>query len=277
MARRGNANERGYRMMIHVTRRVVLLALGIALVVGAPAAASRAGGAGTLTLASVLLNGRAANALVGCPPGEPTNSNCWSINSAGKVRGLGDVTESGVLIVRDPHTICEKWLATPVLSVAGKGTIQLSLQVPTCISDPNGSGVSGASLTLTVTGGTGPYAGSSGGGTDVTNDASGIGRKGSDTLTATVTAPNATFDLTPPEISAPAKKTVQAPKGEKRIRVHYAASAHDLVDGPVPVTCKPKSGTFFNVGRRTGVTCTATDSSANTATKKFTVTVKHRR
>lgn len=263
--------------MIRVRNRLVALALGSALVALAVPAASGAAGSDTLQWSSVVLQGQAANALVGCPPGIPATANCWSINSVGTVRGLGNVTESGVLVVQDPHTTCEKWQATPVLTVAGGDTIQLSLQGPTCISDPNGSGVSGASLTLTVTGGTGPYAGASGSGIDLTNDASGIGRNGGDTLTGTLTAPNTAFDLTPPEITVPANKVLRAPKGKKSVRVHYTASAHDAVDGLVPVTCHPRSGSFFKVGRRTRVTCTAADSRANTATKQFTVAVKLRR
>lgn len=261
--------------MIRVTNRLVVLALSVVLVGAALAGASRAGGGDTLQLSSVFLNGQ-ANAVTACPSGTPAASNCWSIDSAGVIRGLGNVTESGLLIVDNVHTTCEKWHATPVLTVAGKGTIRLSLQVPSCISDPNGNGVSGASMALTVTGGTGPYASASGSGTDVTDDASGIGLNGSDTLSGNITAPSTTFDLTPPVITVKAKKTVRAPKGAKRVRVRYTASAQDAVDGPVPVKCAPKSGRKFKVGR-TRVTCTATDSSANTATKKFTVTVKRRR
>jgi hypothetical protein len=262
--------------MMRITNRVVVLALGIGLVAAASAAASRAAGSDTLQLSSAFLKGQSPNALITCPSGAPANSQCWSIDSAGVVQGLGSVAESGVLIVDDVHTTCEKWHGTPVLTAAGKGTIQLSLQGPPCISDPNGNGASGVSMTLTVTGGTGPYANASGTGTDVTDDASGIGLSGSDTLSGTITAPNTTFDLTPPVISVKVKKAIRAPKRAKRIRVHYAASALDAVDGAVLVKCTPKSGSKFKVGR-THVTCKATDSSANTATKRFTVAVKRRR
>jgi hypothetical protein len=260
--------------MIRVTNRLVVLTFGIALMVAAPAASS-AGGGDTLHLASAFLKGQSPNALVTCPSSAPAGANCWSIGSTGPIRGLGNVTESGVLIVQDIHTTCEKWQAAPVLTVAGKGTIQLSLKGPPCISDPVGTGVSGASLTLTVTGGTGPYAGASGSGTDVTDDASGLGLHGSDTLSGDITAPSTTFDLTAPVISVKATKTAGAPKGVRHVRVRYTASAQDAVDGSVPLKCGPKSGSEFKVGR-TRVTCTATDSSANTAAKKFTVTVKRR-
>jgi hypothetical protein len=262
--------------MIRVTNRLAVFALSVVLVGAALAGASRAGGSDTLQLSSIFLKAQASNALTACPSGTPATSNCWSIDSAGVIRGLGNVTESGLLIVDDVHTTCEKWHATPALTVAGKGTIQLALLGPPCISDPNGNGVSGASMTLTVTGGTGSYASASGSGTDVTDDASGIGLNGSDTLSGNITAPNTTFDLTPPVITVKAKQTVRAPKGAKRVRVRYTATAQDAVDGSVPVKCRPRSGRFFKAGR-TRVTCTATDSSANAATKRFTVTVKRRR
>jgi HYR domain len=57
------------------------------------------------------------------------------------------------------------------------------------------------------------------------------------------------------------------------MRVRFAVTARDAVDGSVAVTCKPRSGTFFKRGRTT-VRCSATDSSANTSGAKFTVTVK---
>jgi hypothetical protein len=49
-------------------------------------------------------------------------------------------------------------------------------------------------------------------------------------------------------------------------------TAHDVVDGPVPVTCSPASGGEFAVGDTT-VTCTATDSSDNSTSVDLTVTV----
>src|SRR5207245_1064375 len=51
-----------------------------------------------------------------------------------------------------------------------------------------------------------------------------------------------------------------------------ATSAADVADGVVATTCAPASGSTFPSGATT-VTCTATDSHANHATKTFTVTV----
>jgi hypothetical protein len=54
--------------------------------------------------------------------------------------------------------------------------------------------------------------------------------------------------------------------------VTFDASAFDLVDGPVSVTCTPASGSFFPVGRTT-VLCQATDAAGNTAAGTFVVEV----
>ena len=66
-------------------------------------------------------------------------------------------------------------------------------------------------------------------------------------------------------------RDVQA-DGPKGAKIDYTAAAEDAVDGPVPVTCDPASGSLFPLGT-TKVTCTATDSSGNTgtATADFTV------
>jgi len=59
----------------------------------------------------------------------------------------------------------------------------------------------------------------------------------------------------------------------KRVRVRFSVAAHDDVDGAVPVTCRPRSGSYFKIGR-TVVTCTAMDTSANERTARFAVTVR---
>ena len=93
---------------------------------------------------------------------------------------------------------------------------------------------------------------------------------------------NASFTITvnyidniPPVISnMPANRsettTTNAPKS-----VSWASpTATDNVDGPVPVTCAPSSGSNFPPnGSPTTVLCTATDSKGNSTTASFTVTV----
>jgi len=55
--------------------------------------------------------------------------------------------------------------------------------------------------------------------------------------------------------------------------VTYALpTATDGVDGPLPLTCAPASGTTFRIGT-TRVTRTATDAAGNTASASFNVTV----
>ena len=70
--------------------------------------------------------------------------------------------------------------------------------------------------------------------------------------------------------------SVRVPKRAKQVRVTYAVSARDDVDGAVPVSCSPRSGSRFSIGR-TLVICSASDGSANTGTARFAVTVKRRR
>jgi hypothetical protein len=63
--------------------------------------------------------------------------------------------------------------------------------------------------------------------------------------------------------------------GKDGAAVSYTASAKDLVDGTVAVSCDKKSGSVFALGTTT-VNCSATDRAGNTAAGVFTVTVKDR-
>jgi hypothetical protein len=74
-------------------------------------------------------------------------------------------------------------------------------------------------------------------------------------------------DTTAPAILVPADITTNDPV------VQYTASAHDLVDGSVLVTCTPPSGSTFAIGK-TLVTCTASDSRNNGASATFSITVQ---
>src|SRR2546426_7408704 len=56
-------------------------------------------------------------------------------------------------------------------------------------------------------------------------------------------------------------------------RVTYTVTALDNVDGPLIPFCSPASGSTFALGPTT-VSCTATDSSGNSASGSFTVTVR---
>jgi HYR domain-containing protein len=78
-------------------------------------------------------------------------------------------------------------------------------------------------------------------------------------------------DTTPPSLTLPSDITAEATSAAGAI-VAYAASASDLVDGPVAVSCTPASGSTFAPGTTT-VNCSATDAHSNTANGSFKVTV----
>lgn len=84
------------------------------------------------------------------------------------------------------------------------------------------------------------------------------------------------FDITvvdtqPPAITVPPPQRVSTTSRSGKA-VAYTASATDIVDGPVAVTCAPASGSVFRVGRTT-VTCSAADRRSNASSAAFTVTV----
>jgi alpha-L-rhamnosidase len=100
------------------------------------------------------------------------------------------------------------------------------------------------------------------------------------TCTATDAAGNAstgTFrvtvtDTTAPTLALPADRTAEATAADGAA-VAFAATATDLVDGDVPVSCDPPSGATFATGTTT-VACTATDAAGNAATGTFGVTIE---
>ena len=93
------------------------------------------------------------------------------------------------------------------------------------------------------------------------------GNPGSNSFTITVQ------DTTPPVVTVPADITVKATSPSGAV-VTFTASAADLVDGPVTVTCLPTSGSTFPIGTTT-VICSATDSHNNSASKTFNITVQY--
>ncbi len=78
-------------------------------------------------------------------------------------------------------------------------------------------------------------------------------------------------DTTAPTLRMPGGITVDA-TGPLGALVSFAASADDLLDGAVPVSCLPASRTTFALGS-TVVTCSARDSAGNVALGSFTVRV----
>ena len=78
-------------------------------------------------------------------------------------------------------------------------------------------------------------------------------------------------DTTPPAITVP--QPIRTTTASRRGKVvSYTASATDVVDGPVPVSCSPASATLFPVGTVT-VTCSAQDARHNASSATFTVSV----
>jgi hypothetical protein len=104
------------------------------------------------------------------------------------------------------------------------------------------------------------------GSTTVTCTASdSTGHGATKTFTVTVT------DRTPPVITVPADITAEA-TGVSGKAVTYSFSASDPDDAVSTSSCTPASGSAFPVGVTT-VTCNATDSHSNSASKSFTVTI----
>jgi hypothetical protein len=90
---------------------------------------------------------------------------------------------------------------------------------------------------------------------------------------ATITIVN-DDDVTPPVIASRPGVFVQSVLSS--VAVPYTPpTAIDAVDGPVPVTCSPASGSLFPNLTATTVTCSAQDRSGNIATSSFTVNVFH--
>ena len=92
----------------------------------------------------------------------------------------------------------------------------------------------------------------------------------------TVTCASVSFtvtvvDTTGPALSLPANITAVA-TGPSGAAVSYTASANDLVDGAVSVTCSPASGSTFALGTTT-VNCSASDSRSNSSSGSFQVIV----
>ena len=243
---------------------------------GGPSRGATVSRTGTHQLGAEL---RLVSLLGDCPPGV-TAPVCAARTGEGLVPGLGKVTEAYTFRAETDLAPCGigfgRALSYPVrFVVADKGEIDFALAEAGCVTL---EAVRTEGQAFTITGGTGIYAGASGSGTvrRVLGGQTTIGRVGRETWTGTLVVPGLDFDETPPTVTGAVAKTVRVPRSVRRARVVYTVSARDDVDGVVPVTCTPRSGSLFRVGRSL-VTCTATDSSANTRMARFTITVRPRR
>jgi HYR domain-containing protein len=251
--------------------RFVALAAAAGAVALVTAASSASSAAGTLSLRAAL---GVTSDPVACPPELPQDgTDCRARVEQARVPGLGAVTATYVWVFRVGPPTCPSILTKPLattgrLAVAGKGELRFALSDGAGCVDVEP--VRNEPQTFTITGGTGLYAGASGSGTVERSVSEGVG---TETWTGTLVAPGTEFDVTAPTLTGAASKTVRAPKGAKRARVTYKVTASDAVDGPVPATCAPRSGSRFPIGR-TVVKCSAEDSSANIVKASFRVTVK---
>jgi HYR domain len=253
-------------------RRILVLTIGALALVAAVAAttgrATRTAQTGSLTLSAPLT---VLSMLIACPPdAPPTATICVTRTGGGLVHGLGRVTETYTFFAHDCGGSYRMLETSARLEVEGKGALQVALDR----DDQCRPSFFVANRPFRITGGSGLYAGASGGGTLAHNHR--FDGRGNDTWAGTLSVSGLEFDVEPPTINGAVGKTVRVARRAKRVRVTYRVTASDAVDGPVSVACVPRSGTRFKVGRTT-VKCTASDSSANVKTARFTVTVKRRR
>jgi HYR domain-containing protein len=210
-----------------------------------------------------------------CPPGSEALTGCVRFVGTAAVPGLGQATSTYLKILppNDPDCPVVQFNEATI-EIAGKGTLRVARQGRSC--GPTAPASVGP-LNYAVIGGSGMYAGASG----TLVFASSVGRidltcgcgKSTDTWTGTLLVPGVEFDITPPTIEGARSRTVRAPRSMKRVRVRYLVRANDNVDGPLPATCVPPSGSWFKLGRTT-VACEAVDSNGNTGKARFTVTVR---
>jgi hypothetical protein len=268
---------------MRVLVRLVGLAVALALLVAGLAAAPSQSQPAASQLALHVTLSVVAERHAACPPGTPAYILCWAQTGQGAAPGLGIVAQTALQRIGDGPPSCPvgyyKALGYPARwVVANKGELDFALaEVPGCV-DYTTNEIGAVERAFTVTGGTGIYAGASGSG--LAQEAVTLGGdgqwRGTETWTGTLSVPGLDFDITAPVLAGAANKTVRAKKHAKSARVTFHVTAQDDRDGALPVSCHPRSGSRFRIGR-TRVVCSATDNSANSQTARFTVTVKRRR
>jgi len=253
---------------------VVLLATVTALAAGVPPVA------GTLTSTSPLIFEAelpVAYPVTTCPAGSSSTLECFVRSGSGIIRGLGQVEESYPYLVEDSPAGCDEnqvrvLPTTGHLSVPGRGELELRLDGTGCLNRVpplplraeetfDGTGCLNRVPPLPLR-------------AEETFMSYGPpGLRGKDTWSGSLAVPGLDFDVTPPTVTGPGTKTVHAPARAKRVRVAYVVTARDDVDGTVAVSCRPRSGSWFSIGR-TRVRCAATDVSGNDSAIIFVVMVK---
>jgi HYR domain len=209
-----------------------------------------------------------------CPPGEPAETECVRFVGESLIPGLGRATTTYTKMLRGKEGCPVTQHKAVELEIAGKGAIQLSN--PADICGPYAPATVGPQ-NYTVTGGTGLYAGASGSldhisSTNMIDHGCRCGT-GSESWRGTLTVPGMKFDVTAPTLTGARSKTIRVRESVRRARVRYVVQGADAVDGVVVVTCAPRSGSYFRLGR-TWVACRATDASGNTARVAFAVRIR---
>jgi hypothetical protein len=166
------------------------------------------------------------------------------------------VSEPPVLIVPDDMTVEATGPAGAAVSFSARATAHGNGQ-----DDENGRPTHQVDTTCTPPSGSVFPLGT----TTVQCTASDSGGSTSDTFDVTVA------DTTAPDLRLPRDLTVKASSNDGAT-VDFNASASDLVDGAVGVSCSPASGSTFSIGT-TSVSCSATDAHGNSASGGFAVTV----
>ena len=274
--------------MMNFARIAVAVA---ATVIATPLAAAETQGSATFHV-PIRWSGSDAS----CPSGYSRTTECHPHRGGSvAVPGLGVVSESYLFAVDvEPGPPCapgsQRALSYPAqLTVAGRGVISIDVATASDCAE-EGIPLLSSPQTFTITGGTGAFAGASGNGVVTRTGTGCCPGFAMDNWDGKVGAPGLIVDLTPPTITGAVDKLVRAPRYRlvrvsrtrtKRVpvtsvRVTYHVSAADDLDGTVPVTCSPSSGSRFHVGRTRTVTCSATDKSANALTAQFNVTIKRK-
>ena len=202
-----------------------------------------------------------------CAPGSSVGTECFHYNAGKIVPGLGRTSLAWDETI-DRTGSCGIWKVLHGSWITPEGTIPFSGTSEGCPSINEGTG---ATVKIMFAPGS-----ASGTATAKFGQANVSAIKTEPVRwSGTLAIPNVTFDTTPPKIAHVAAKVVKIHRGH-RARAFYKVAATDAIDGLLKAKCRPRSGSFFPIGR-TRVTCSATDTSGNTATTSFHVIIERRR
>jgi hypothetical protein len=207
-----------------------------------------------------------------CGEGGET-ARCFLVEESGLWPGLGDVEvhetviQSGLM----DEELCEPQTRHGVFSTK-HGTISY---VGTGIDCPGTrnllGGYRGVLADWVVTGGTGLYAGATGSGSQNVRPED-DGDEVNTHYVGSIAVPGVAFDTSRPTMRG-VPRAISVRSSRPAVVRYRTPTAVDAVDGAVPVTCAPRSGTRFSLGRTT-VHCAAVDTSANEIVASFVVTVR---